>query len=302
MRHPQFYELRLHDEDGMPDEDFPALENNGGISNFWNEGEPTELCLCEVVAGGGSSVSLLNNEGDAAGVDQHDSDDHRDNSLASEQLRRLEEAVSHTDARIVKVFLPDNGQYSIVQVAPHLRAYELLATVQSKQRLPLFKDEYQFYVSEEDKESFNLDSCLVQLDADVHALGVRNLELRKRRYADAPGYVREDTTAATSHAQFGNATQHAQQKRERGATGGGERDLRGAMRSAVADGVSVWFVCFACICLLAASHRAYVEQHLRCCPGRCVCICVCTGSTFDPRPVRSRTLARARVFSIARDE
>jgi len=41
------YELRLHEEDGYPDEDFPALDRARQISNF-AQGGAHEYCLCEI--------------------------------------------------------------------------------------------------------------------------------------------------------------------------------------------------------------------------------------------------------------
>lgn len=41
------YELRLHEEDGYPDEDFPALDRSRKISNF-AQGGVHEYCLCEI--------------------------------------------------------------------------------------------------------------------------------------------------------------------------------------------------------------------------------------------------------------
>ena len=44
---PQCYELRLHDGDGEPDEDFPALDKSRQIENFGNDGE-FEYVLCQI--------------------------------------------------------------------------------------------------------------------------------------------------------------------------------------------------------------------------------------------------------------
>ncbi|RQM11985.1 hypothetical protein B5M09_001409 [Aphanomyces astaci] len=44
--HPECYELRLHEANGYPDEDFPALDRSRKIKNFGDNGNH-EFCLCE---------------------------------------------------------------------------------------------------------------------------------------------------------------------------------------------------------------------------------------------------------------
>ena len=46
---PQCYELRLHEGDGDPDEDFPALERSRQVKNF-GDGDEYEYVLC-LIAG-----------------------------------------------------------------------------------------------------------------------------------------------------------------------------------------------------------------------------------------------------------
>ena len=46
---PQCYELRMHDGDGEPDEDFPALDRTREIKKFADDGEDeVEYCLCAI--------------------------------------------------------------------------------------------------------------------------------------------------------------------------------------------------------------------------------------------------------------
>ena len=45
---PQCYELRLHEGDGEPDEDFPALERGRQVRSFGEEGGEFEYVLCQI--------------------------------------------------------------------------------------------------------------------------------------------------------------------------------------------------------------------------------------------------------------
>jgi len=71
-----------------------------------------------------------------------------------------------------------------------MKAYELLSKVQKKQNLPLYTEEFQFVISEEDRNRLSLISRIIDMNTDIyediHCLGVRTIELRRRKYADAP--------------------------------------------------------------------------------------------------------------------
>ena len=44
---PECYEMRLHDQDGQPDEDFPALERTRKIRYFADD--DATYCLCQIM-------------------------------------------------------------------------------------------------------------------------------------------------------------------------------------------------------------------------------------------------------------
>jgi len=90
----------------------------------------------------------------------------------------------------------------VLPVTQGMKAFELLEKVQQKQRLPLYTNEYQFKVSEKDRARLSLLTRVLDMNTDVHALGVGNLELCRRKYADEPaGMEGEDDSAAASAAE-----------------------------------------------------------------------------------------------------
>ena len=85
--------------------------------------------------------------------------------------------------RIIKVYLPGTNTHSTYMVQRTMKPWQLLAKVQSKQRLPLYNDEYQFKVTEKDQTRLKLLTRIVNMNTDLHALGVTYLELCRRQCA-----------------------------------------------------------------------------------------------------------------------
>ena len=63
--------------------------------------------------------------------------------------------------------------------------YGIISLIFLKYRLRLFSDEYAFVISPEDQSRLKIMSPIVDLNQCVQSLGVRELELQKRVYADS---------------------------------------------------------------------------------------------------------------------
>eukprot|EP00511_Aplanochytrium_stocchinoi_P010201 CAMPEP_0204870210 /NCGR_PEP_ID=MMETSP1348-20121228/31824_1 /ASSEMBLY_ACC=CAM_ASM_000700 /TAXON_ID=215587 /ORGANISM="Aplanochytrium stocchinoi, Strain GSBS06" /LENGTH=705 /DNA_ID=CAMNT_0052023905 /DNA_START=50 /DNA_END=2164 /DNA_ORIENTATION=- len=211
MLNSNCYELRLHEEDGIPDEDFPALDRSRMIKNFCetsnNQGGPAgEYCLCTIP--GAEKIPadqdlqnlfdyLVQAKRRIIGHEHERSKSSVSTALGSNEeidhVNRLSRAIQKLKGGVaIKVLLPENmnTMHTTLQVTKGMKAYELLDKVQRKQNLPLYAEEFQFVISEEDRNRLSLISRVIDMNTDIyediHCLGVRTIELRRRKYADAP--------------------------------------------------------------------------------------------------------------------
>ena len=190
------YELRLHEGDGLPDEDFPALDRSRVITNFCHLPNGGEFCLCAIpqqpsntVPRDPSLVARLSELQSIARRSKHDkvneTDVHVDKLAGALQLAEdTEKSVT------LRITIPETSSYTVVPVQVGMKAYNILDKVQKKQRLPVYSEEYQFLISEKDRNRLSLLSCVIDMDTDIyrdlHAKGIRQIELKRRKFADAP--------------------------------------------------------------------------------------------------------------------
>lgn len=175
------YELRIHEEDGLPDLDFPACDGDMDIENLCDGLEP-EFCIC---AKAGEDVDLGNLPAEAE--DEFDVEGAHGTSF-----ERLNQVLKEQSATLVKISLPENGFQTSIKCTPGMTAVDLLRIIQTKQRLPLFTEEYLFTVSEEERQELGLMSRKIEMKTDIYAANIRHLELSRRKYADAPS--QQDTS------------------------------------------------------------------------------------------------------------
>lgn len=156
------YELRLHEEDGYPDEDFPALDRHRKIRNF-AQGGVHEYCLCEIAVDPGSITKSTRN------------------------LLRARDSV-----RLLKIVLPSQSlsPYTVMRLTPELAAKDVIQHLahasHRKFRLSVYHHEYVLHMSESDQARLRRGSTTLRPDELVKPLDIEELELRRRVYADTP--------------------------------------------------------------------------------------------------------------------
>jgi len=149
---PSKYEIRLHDEDGIPDEELPVLDHVAEVL------EMGEVCLC------------TNN-------DLHPTlEENEPEDLALTEMEDTHPVLSNKMTMTISY----PGGRTIVVIEPGMFAHHLLMKLHERKRFPLYMDEYQFK---------GLDDVVVAMDADLVMLrkqGVHSLTLVKKKYADDP--------------------------------------------------------------------------------------------------------------------
>jgi len=155
---PQFYELRMHEGDGEPDKDFPALDRAKTLKQFYERCLENELCLCEVDEDAAPPSSL---------------------SFARESSIISPKAISAADSNIVKVNIPHVGTVKL-GFDDDMILKDLLPYICRKHRLRLYTDEYSFIVSPEEQARLKLMSPIVDSNTKIRSIDLREFELQKR--------------------------------------------------------------------------------------------------------------------------
>ncbi|OQS00219.1 hypothetical protein THRCLA_06129 [Thraustotheca clavata] len=182
--HPECYDLRLHDMDGYPDEDCPALDRSRKIKNFGDNGDH-EFCLCErpdACPPAENSPGTLNDFVFYSAVPGMAStlQSSLDNNMSI--VRRFGGA--NNDKAILKIFMP-NENYTVVALKDDMCGKDLLPVLARKHRLPVL-DEYVLKVNEAEKIRLDLVSDEIDLDRPLKPLGLQEVTLARKVYADAP--------------------------------------------------------------------------------------------------------------------
>jgi hypothetical protein len=162
------YELRLHEEDGMPEEDFPALERTRRVKHFGGD-EEHEYCLCRV-----------------EGMNP-DEEEQKDGKGSSNTLQQNGE-VQLPSGKYLKISLPGNLHSTLKKSDPRYRTLrDLIPVLANKQSMPnLYHETVQFEVSDEDCASLNMMSNILDLGMLLTDLLVDKVVLTTKKYADTP--------------------------------------------------------------------------------------------------------------------
>ena len=180
------YELRLHEEDGMPEEDFPALERTREVKHFGGEGEH-EYCLCRI-EGIKDDEEDDNGNGNSNGTDQQGNSTSSTNTTISNANHNAEgkTPIQLPLGKYIKISLPGNLHSKQFKV-PHRTLRDLIPILANKQSMPnLYYETVQFEVSDEDCKSLNMMSNILDLGTLLTDLQVDNIELTTKIYADTP--------------------------------------------------------------------------------------------------------------------
>ena len=162
--HASSYVLRLHDGNGIPDSDMPALDKKRKIKKF---GE-SEYCI--------SLIKLI------------EANDEKKNGIDDNYLKLASQGVRTLEIIVLK------DRYTIRIETYHDCLADLISTLRRKRvKLPLYIEGIKFIISEEDRRRVGLPSCDLGLSCKLQALGsIRTIRLQKKRFADMGNDELED--------------------------------------------------------------------------------------------------------------
>ncbi|CAH0492207.1 unnamed protein product [Peronospora farinosa] len=169
--HPECYELRLHDSDGIPDEDFPALDRSRKIKNFGDAGGH-EYCLCE-------RPDACPPTGDAT-------PDVGAPVAVAKPSAAAAKAPLPNDKSFLKIFMPRSDDYTVVAIDGTTVGQDLLPTLNKKHRLQLFQELYVLKISESDRERLDFASDEIDMHTKLRPLNLHEVTLATKIFADAP--------------------------------------------------------------------------------------------------------------------
>ena len=183
------YELRLHDEDGEPEDDFPALDRSREVKHFGDDGVH-EYCLCVI-------------EGKEP--------------KSEDEVCSPEEAKENpTDGRLLRINMP-NGLHTTQDKRAARTLRDLIPVLARKYRLPLYHETVQFEVSQEDQARLQMMSNALELSTRLADLNVSTINLMTKKYSDAPsqahkGLRRWDSEESGAAGAGGRARARSNQK------------------------------------------------------------------------------------------
>ncbi|CAI5726826.1 unnamed protein product [Hyaloperonospora brassicae] len=169
--HPECYELRLHDSDGIPDEDFPALDRSRKIKNFGDAGGH-EYCLCE--------------RPDACPPTGDTAPDTAAPAAVAKPSAAAAKAPLTNDKAFLKIFMPKSDDYTVVAIDGTTVGQDLLPTLNKKHRLQLFQELYVLKISEVDRDRLDLASDEIDMHTKLRPLNLHEVTLATKIFADAP--------------------------------------------------------------------------------------------------------------------
>lgn len=155
---PECYELRLHEGDGEPDEDFPAIDRQRALKQV---GNVSEFCLCQQR---GVPVPPLSST--TAPTTSSPSKDNLPTNM-------------------VMVTLP-NSDHIKLRLEEHTTGRDILPNIAKKHRISLYTEDYVFRVLPADQSRLKLSTPDIDMDRPILPLKVKELDLQKRIYADTP--------------------------------------------------------------------------------------------------------------------
>eukprot|EP00753_Platysulcus_tardus_P017547 PLAT6433.3.p1 GENE.PLAT6433.3~~PLAT6433.3.p1 ORF type:complete len:775 (+),score=367.91 PLAT6433.3:81-2327(+) len=214
---PDGYELRLHDSDGYPEDDF-ALDQSRPIAHFGPSGD-NEFCLVEI-------PGKLRREPDS-------------------RVRRMTTIMRSASvdgaaagATLVKIRLP-NKDYTIMALTPGMTVAQLVPTLVRKHSLP--PEEYVVHARESDQVRLKMVTTLLDGGLVVAELGVEELVLDIKKYADDPRAKkrrRSKRAVSSGKPHAGGRTSTKRSSRRGGAGAGGGAAGGGAGGAADGDGAA----------------------------------------------------------------
>jgi len=164
------YELRMHDSDGLPDEDFPALDRSSVISEVGD----LLFCLCPV-----------NRMGDTADDVEEQAHTPVAAPFALDPPSLARTRSVGAPGENIRIMLLDRT-FKTRKIDDNTTVVDFLSAFIKRNRLPLFADEYQLQVTAEDQKRLHMLSPVIEGPTLIKSLGVQTLELHRRRFADAP--------------------------------------------------------------------------------------------------------------------
>jgi hypothetical protein len=190
------YEVRLHDEDGEPDEEIPALDKTRKIVNF-GQGGVHEYCLRGIPA----ALAAFEPRPRAAEpphppvlTGPGKPGDHSPSGMYSSPYRSGIGATMIPPVELsphlptLRVVVPGHPTPTVCMapIREGARIQDIIEYVARRHRLPVFHDKYVVKVSPVDQLRLNLPSREVPPHLQVASLGLDSVELSKKTFADSP--------------------------------------------------------------------------------------------------------------------
>eukprot|EP01036_Dinobryon_divergens_P029725 gene29724-38864_t len=192
---PNTYELRIHDGDGLPDTDFPALDLNKKMKKYGID----EVCICEIEDFTSNSNSFLGsaarssmmsfdprNFGSYPSLRQQSPDNISESSSSFEEF---------PESRISKSQPTEPVTECVITYEPGACMIDLLPLIEKEHKLKLYITEYVFAMSDQDKHRLKLMTPLVDMKASVSSIGTSTFLLQKKEYADNVKQTKQTGTA-----------------------------------------------------------------------------------------------------------
>ena len=170
------YQLRIHDIDGEPDEDFPPLDPTKTLDHY---GVPlSEYCLCQVGGGRAESVRVS----DGGGLRKSFSIDR-----------------SEPSGLAITIELAGGGVFKLNQVDENAVLGDVIPLIARHLRMNVYTEHFVLTVSEEDQSRLMLSSPIAEMSWPIHKLGVKELKLQRKVFADTPTHTGSHRTEKASN-------------------------------------------------------------------------------------------------------
>jgi hypothetical protein len=171
---PEFYELRMHDVDGEPDLDLPALDRKKTMKDMMFD---TEYCLAE--------------------IDEHAPPPALIESSFDKDTKLLSSRAVSTNT--VVVHFPQGDQIRLA-IDEFTTLRDILPVIAKQKKLRLYTDEFVFYIySPEEQARLKLMSPVVDPTVTIISLGTREFQLQKRVYADSVKVAKPSSNQPRHH-------------------------------------------------------------------------------------------------------
>jgi hypothetical protein len=164
--HPECYELRFHDDDGEPDDDFPPIDKKRALKKLGNN--MNEFCLCELKG----KVPPEGEDGEAGGGEQGRDD-----------------LANFVDEGKLRIQMP-SGEYTVVMLDAETNGEVLLPDLAKAHQLQLYTHEYVLQLLPKDNERHQFPNGLVNMKSSLlMELQVSEIQLVQKMYEDTPRHI-----------------------------------------------------------------------------------------------------------------